>query len=464
MASREPKLLGRLLAIALPMVVSQAMETVNMFVGRLFLSRLGEAHLAAAMSGGLTAFTLSCIFAGTAGYTNAVVAQLFGAGRTDRCARAAVQGLILGVASYPVILAIAPLARHLFVAAGQTPLQVALGYEYYRVLVYGSLFGVLRSAVTGFFLGVGRTRVVMVANLVGMAINVPAEYLLIFGRLGLPALGLTGAALGANFGSFSALLVLLIAFVRPEYRRDFATHRAFGVDGDTIRTLLRFGLPAGLEMFLNTSAFNVFIQFMHSYGPGVAASVTIAFNWDIVAFIPMLGMSFAVTSLVGQYVGARDPEMARRATALALRVAWVYAGAIAVLFVAATPVLVGVFASGFDAGSGEVARLARTLVRLAAIYILADAAHLVFAGALRGAGDTRWVMAISVGLHWSFAPLAVVLIRVFAARPTAVFGTFVVFVVLLGVGMFVRFSGGAWRRIRLLDAAAAPATDRRPAS
>ncbi len=457
-ASRSPALLSRLLAIALPMVVSQAMETVNMFVGRLFLSRLGEAHLAAAMSGGLTAFTLSGIFAGTVGYTNAVVAQLFGAGGRDRCARAAVQGLILAVASYPIILAISPLARHLFAAAGQTPLQVALGYEYYRILVYGSLFSVLRSAITGFFIGVGRTRVVMVANLAGMAINVPAEYLLIFGKLGLPALGLTGAALGAVLGSFVAFVVLLVQFLRPGCRREFATHRAFAFEGNTIGILLRFGIPAGIETFLNTFAFNLFIQFMHSYGPSVAASVTIAFNWDIVAFIPMLGMSFAVTSLVGQFVGAREPEMVQRATALALRVAWLYAGTVAVLFVAATPALVNVFSSGFGAGATETALLAKTLVRLAAIYILADAAHLVFAGALRGAGDTRWVMAISVGLHWAFATAAVILVRVARAAPTTVFSVFVVFVVLVGVGMFARFRSGAWRRIRLVEAdvAAAP--------
>ena len=160
------------------------------------------------------------------------------------------QGLILAVASYPVILALSPLARLLFAAAGQSPLQVALGYEYFRVLVFGSVLGVLRSAITGFFLGVGRTRVVMVANLAGMVLNVPAQYLLINGGFGLPPLGLTGGALGTILGSFAALVVLLIQFLRPAYRREFGTHQAFGIDTDTLGILFRFGLPAGLEMFL----------------------------------------------------------------------------------------------------------------------------------------------------------------------------------------------------------------------
>jgi multidrug resistance protein, MATE family len=427
------------------MVVSQAMETVNMFVGRLFLSRLGPATLAAAMSGGLTSWTLSCIFAGAAGYTNAIVAQLYGAGRQDRCARAAVQGLLLAVASYPVILALAPLARMFFVVAGQSPEQVALGRRYFDVLVFGSILGVLRSAVTGFFLGIGRTRIVMAANVAGMVINVPAQYFLI-GRL-----GLAGGALGNVLGSFAALALLLVQFLMPAYRRDFATHKAFVFEPQTMKTLLRFGLPAGLEMFLNTFAFTLFIQLMHSYGPTVAGAVTIAFNWDIVAFIPMLGVGAAVTALVGQYVGARDLPTGKRATFVALRVALVYSGSMAVLFLTATPALVGLFASGFGPDAAEAAPLAMTFVRLAAVYVIADSAHLVFAGALRGAGDTRWVMAISAGLHWVFAVVAVLMIRVLHASPTAVFVAFVVFVISVGVGMVARFSTERWQRIRLVE-------------
>ena len=86
---------------------------------------------------------------------------------------------------------------------------------------------------------------------------------------------------------------------------------------------------------------------MHSYGPAVAAAVTIAFNWDMVAFIPMLGMGFAVTSLIGQFVGARDYATAKKAAYLSLRVAWVYSGCMVLIFVAATRALVGTFASGF---------------------------------------------------------------------------------------------------------------------
>ena len=448
---RPAPLLGRLLSIALPMVVSQASDTVMMFADRLFLSRLGEAYLSAAMSGGLTALMVSSLFVGTVGYSAAIVAQLFGAGRKQDCAEATVQGLILALICYPLILALSPLARYLFVVAGQSPLQVNLGYEYFRVIIFGSIFLVLRYALSGFFLGIGRTRVVMLANLAGMLANLPANYVLIYGKLGFPALGLTGAAIGTVLGSMITFLILLACYLRGDNRREFATHRGFRFRGSTMRTLVRFGAPAGVEMLLNVAAFNLFVQFLYSYGTGVAAAVTIAFNWDIVAFIPMLGMSSATTALVGQFVGARDFGQARRAAYLSLRVAWVYSGTMVIVFLAATGALVRTFAAGFPGDAGEITRLATVLIRLASIYTLADSAQLVFAGALRGAGDTRWVMRVSVALHWVFAAAVIVSIRVLRISPVTAWVAFIVFIVLLGISMFLRFRGSRWLDTRMID-------------
>ena len=433
------------------MVISQASDTVMMFVDRLFLSRLGEAYLSAAMTGGLTQFMVTSFFVGTVAYTNAVVAQLYGAGRQERCAPAAVQGMILALLSYPMILAAAPQAARLFILAGQTPIQVALGTEYLRVLAFGAVFFVLRTALSGFFLGIGRTRVVMIANIAGMIVNVPANYVLIYGKFGFPALGLTGAALGTILGGLTTFVILFAFYLRPVNRRDFATHRGFRIDPSIMRTLVRFGVPAGLEMLLNVAAFNLFVQFMHSYGTSVAAAVTVTFNWDIVAFIPMLGMSSAVTALVGQFVGAGDHEQAQHAAYVALRVAWVYSGTMVVVFVTAAGPLVDTFAVGFGPDAAEITALATVMLRMAALYILADAAQLVFAGALRGAGDTRWVMGVSVGLHWVFSIVAIALIRIVRVPPVTAWSVFIVFVVLMGVAMFLRLRSGRWRTIRLIE-------------
>jgi MATE family multidrug resistance protein len=444
-------MLSRLLKIALPIVVSQATDTIMMFVDRLFLSRVGEEYLAASFAGGITMFMVSSFFVGAVGYTNALVAQLFGANRKGQCAAATFQGMILALLSYPIILAISPLVRYLFVLAGQGPVQVGLSHQYFQILVFGSVFLVLRFAISGFFLGIGRTRVVMISAFAGMIVNIPANYVLIFGKLGFPAMGLAGAAIGTILGGMTAFLILFAFYLRPANRREFETHKGFHFAGRTMRILIRFGVPAGWELFLNVAAFNLFIQFMHSYGTRVAAAVTIAFNWDIVAFIPMLGMSFATTALVGQFVGARDVVGARRAAYMSIRVAWVYSGSMIILFLSATGPLVNTFVSGFEGDTNDIARLARTMLRLATIYIMADSAQLVFAGALRGAGDTRWVMRVSVGLHWIFSALAVFFIRFLKLPPVLSWTSFIGFVLLLGLAMFLRFRSGRWQEIRMID-------------
>ncbi len=448
-AGKGGSTLRNLLAVALPMVISQASDTVMLFVDRLMVSRLGELHLAAAMSGGLTQFTVSSFFIGLVGYVNAVVAQYRGAGRPERCAPAAFQAFLLSLAAYPLLLLLTPFVRHFYVFAGHGPEQIALEYLYFRTLMYGSVLFVARAAFTGFFLGIGRTRTVMAANIAGMFVNLPANYLLIYGKFGFPALGIRGAAIGTVIGAAATILILAASYLRPAMRRRYGTHRPAWAPDLAVR-LLRFGSPAGLEMVLNIAAFNVFVQFMHSYGAEVAAAVTVAFNWDIVAFIPMLGMGAAVTSVAGHRIGAGDYREARRTAYVALAAAWTYSGTMMLVFFFAAPSLAGVFLRGAPGGAAAMP-LAVTMIRLAGLYTLADAAQLVFSGALRGAGDTRAVMRISAGLHWIFAVSAFVLIRIVRADPLSVWMVFIAFVIVFGLGVFLRFRRGRWEEIRLID-------------
>lgn len=422
-----------------------------LFVDRLFLSQLSKAHLSAAMSGGLTAFTIGSLFAGIAGYANAMVAQYYGADRRDECSRTLVQALYFSLFCFPLLILTTRVVPSYFSLMGHSDPQLALESEYAGYLILGVIFLVLRNALSGFFLGIGRTRVVMVSNVLAMFVNIPLNYLLIFGNLGFPELGIAGAAVGTIGGSASAFFVLLIAYVSPRMNQEFKTRRRPRFEKAMFLRLLRFGSPAGIELFLNVLAFNVFVQLMHSYGADVAAATTITFNYDIVAFVPMLGLGVATTAVVGQYVGAQDVVGARKTTFLALRLAFVYAGAMMTTFILAAGPLVAVFAAG-PAGGEEVRRLAETLLRLAGLYTLADATQLVFAGALRGAGDTSWVMRASVVLHWVFAGLVILLIRVLGVGPIVVWLLFITFVATMGLTMFFRFRAGKWTKMSVIDA------------
>jgi multidrug resistance protein, MATE family len=446
--------LRRMLSIAFPMVVSTASETVMLFFNRYFVSFLGSDHIPASMSGGLTQFVFTSLFLGVVGYVNALAAQYHGAGRPDRCLQVVTQGLLLTVVFYPLLLALIPLVHHGFIWAGHGPRQVELEFSYFRILMAGSFLFLLQGVLTGFFVGLGKTRVVMLANILGIFVNLPLTWILTFGKLGVPRLGIEGAALGTLGGTCFIVSILAVSYFRSPSYRLYRGQGTWKPRRDLMTRLLRYGAPVGVELFVNVFAFNLFVLLMQSYGPSVAAAVTITFNWDLVAFIPMLGVGAAVTSLAGQRVGAGDIPGARRVAMLGLRLAWTWAGLMMIIFVVGAPALVGLFSQGFKAGDDSILPLARVLLRMAALYTLADATAVVFSGALRGAGDTKWVLIISGILHWIMAIGAFVFIRVLVVPPVAVWFFFIGFVMSMSGAMYLRHRHGAWEHMRMVEAPA----------
>ncbi len=455
--TREAGGVRELLTIALPMVVSQACETMMLFTDRLFLSRLGPEYMSASMGGGLTSFMFMTFFMGLTGYANALVAQHLGAGRKDRCAVVTAQSLIIAFAAWPLIVLCLPVGHWLFRAEGIAPAQMAPQREYFDILMWGTLLGIVRNCMSSFFSGIGRTRVVMFSTALALVVNAGANYVLIFGHLGFPALGIRGAAIGTLIGSASGLAVLLSRYLGRRYREEYGVVRGLRFDRELMVKLLRLGSPSGLEFFLNMLAFTLLVLNFHSYGVDVAAAVTIAFNWDMVSFIPLIGVGIGVTSLVGRYMGAGSPDTAHRAAMSGLKIAVVFTAATFTAFCASPGPLVRLFqpAGGAEA-FGRIVPLAVFMVRLVSVYVFADALSIVFGGALRGAGDTFWTMVISVSGHWSFALAAIVLIRFVHAGPRATWMVMVALVLCLGSTFYLRFRAGRWRSIRVVDGVPPP--------
>ena len=201
----------------------------------------------------------------------------------------------------------------------------------------------LRTCLSSFFSGIGKTRIVLFATFITMLLNIFFNYCLIFGHLGLPALGLKGAAYGTLASSSCGLLILLFAYFNRHNRNSYRISESFHLDFELLKKLLRYGSPSGLEMFLNLLAFNIVILIFHSDGPVTATAVTIVFNWDLVSFVPLLGIQVGVVSLVGRYMGAGQVETAARATMSALKMAFGYSLLILILFASIPDLLVNVF-------------------------------------------------------------------------------------------------------------------------
>nr|WP_224746889.1 MATE family efflux transporter [Pelovirga terrestris] len=430
------------------MVVSHACETLLIFIDRLFLSRIGPEPMNAAMAGGLSSFMLMTFFVGLIGYTTALVAQYLGAGRKSQCTVVVTQAMLLVLPATLLVFACRPLVYSLFGLMDIPAVQREQQQLYFDILLYGTPLVLLRTSLSGFFSGIGRTRIVMISAMVAMVVNAVANYVLIFGHLGFPALGLRGAAYGTLFSSSCALLVLLTAYVRRTNRDEFTIGAGWLFHRTIMAKLLRYGSPAGVEMFLNLLAFTLIVLIFHSHGVVTATAVTIVFNWDLVSFVPLLGLQIGVVSLVGRYMGAGSPEVAERAAFSGLKMGWIYSSLVLLLFVTLPQQMVDIFApSATNELFLAAAPLAVDMLRLAALYVLADATIVVFSGTLRGAGDTLWAMGLSVAMHWIMVPIVFVFLKVLNFSPIAVWLAFIVFFLISGGLFYLRFRHGHWKTL-----------------
>ena len=442
----KPGSIGLVISIALPMIISQAAETAMLFIDRLFLSSLGREHLSAAMGGGMMIFMFMTLFLGVIGYVTALAGQFYGAKSHDSCGKAGAQGLYLSFFSWPLLMCCIPLGLYLLRNAGHDPVQSELEISYFKILAFGTIFGLLRTAFSSFFSGIGKTRIVMISNLIALLVNVLANYTLIFGNFGCPAMGIEGAAIGTLIGSAVGMLIMALLYFSKETDKDYGT-RNLGFDRAVCSKLLRFGVPAGLEFFLTMAAFNFFVQLIHSYGKDAAAAVTITFNWDLVSFLPLTGVSIAMTSLVGRYIGAKSPEDARKTVKSGLKIAMSYGLVMTIIFVTMTTSLVNVFSDGGSSEYEKVVPLAVTLLRLASIYIIADGILLTFTGALRGAGDTKWPMYVTVAIHWLMAIGCWIMAKKYHADVVTIWCVFIAFVCLMTAILALRYKSGKWQNI-----------------
>jgi MATE family multidrug resistance protein len=444
--------IAEMLAIALPMVISMACDGVMVFTDRLFLARISPVHMNASMGGGVMVTTFILFFIGLTGYSTALVAQYLGAGRKEKSATVTFQAIIISFASYPILLALRPLAMIFFKWMKIPPEQIVLQNIYFSIIIYGSLFGILRNSLSGFFSGIGKTRFIMIAALTSMIVNVGVNYILIFGKLGFPAMGIKGAAIGTVIGSFVGLIMLLFAYLTPSNRKEFKVLQSFRFDKEVMQKLLYFGYPQGLESFLNLMAFSSMIYIFYAQGNVVATATTIMFNWDYVSFIPLIGMEIGVTSLVGRYMGAGSPDIAHKATISGIKMGFIFSAICFVFFTLMPEPLVRMFHPTESTEVFEQAvPIAVTMLRIATLYVLAEAVMISFIGALRGAGDTHWAMRVSVILHWLFVPLLWVFFNVFKLSAIGGWIGLVGFILVFCLVFALRYKQGKWRNMKVID-------------
>jgi MATE family multidrug resistance protein len=414
------------------------------FTDRLFMSQIDAVHIAATLGGGVASFFCFSLFMGLITYGNAIVAQYYGAGKFANCPLVATQGVLIALGSTPILLFMAYFGGMAFSLMGHDPAQVALEKTYFYVLMSGSAFTLIKACLASYFSGIGRTPVVMFADLLGCAVNVPLSWVLIFGEFGFPQLGIAGAALGTVIATLFAIGIFLCFYLSRGHQRQFHVANSLRFDRGIMRRYLRLGMPSGLETFMNVSSFNLFLLLFQSYGVVQGAAMAIVFNWDMVSFIPMIGLSIGVMSLIGRFVGAGNMAQANQVIASGFLLALGYSGILAIAFLVFRSTLVGVFETQ-DENFPAIRELANHMMIGLVSYMLADAIILICGGALRGAGDTRWIMFTSTSVHWLMLLAQYLVIVKYRLDPLVSWWVFVAMLILLALLYLGRLFGGTWR-------------------
>lgn len=432
-----------LLVLAWPMVVSQGAFALMIFTDRFFLSMVSPTHMGAALGGGVASYFCMSLFIGALSYANALVAQYFGQQAYEKCTRVLTQGLLLSVLSFPLLVLMGFGAMQLFTLMGHAPEQIELEERYFLILLWGAIAPLVKTCFGSYFTGIGRTRYVMVADVLSVAINIPLTYALVFGIGPVPALGIAGAAWATVVSSVIAVAVFVGFYLGQAHRARFAVAASLRLDPGILRRWMRLGVPAGVEQFLNVAAFNLFLLMFQSYGVAESASAAIVFNWDIVSFIPMLGLNVAIISLVGRYVGAGSPERVREVVRTALLMGIGYSSVTAAIFFLAREPLVAIFLSSTPDPAAILPLATMMMIGLSA-YTMADAVILIVGGVLRGAGDTRWLMWASILLHWLMLIVEVFVIEVWELGSRTAWLVFVAMILATAVTYGVRLYRGRW--------------------
>ncbi len=441
------------LVIAIPLILSTGAWSVLLFVDRMFLAWHSSNAIAAAMPAGMASFAMLCLFIGTAAYVNTFVAQYFGAKEENKIGEILWQGIYFSFISLVIIFPAYFLADDLFSLIGHTIEVQILEIEYFKILMYSAVFVVLNNTLTSFFSGMGKTMIVMWVSLFITILNIVLDYLLIFGHYGFPELGIQGAAMATNIAITSGSVLLVLLIFQKKYIQRFHLLTSCKFNSELFGRLIYFGSPNGVRLFIDMTSFTAFLMFVGTLGTHQLVASNIAFNINALAFLPMIGLMIGVAVIVGQRLGEDKPEIAEKATWSAIHIALTFFGALAILYLWLPDIFIYPFTlnGGLD-DINQSKELITLLLRFLAFFALFDALFLVFLGALEGAGDTRFILKMSILMSIGLLVIpCFIYVHYFKAELLVLWWIITANVVMYCLVFLWRFTQGPWKSMRVIS-------------
>ncbi len=454
------------LMLSLPLIISVGSFTIQMFVDRVFLARYHPDAMAGASMASALFWTIFSLSFGVATYSNTFVAQYYGAKRPERIGSAIWQSIHFSVVAGLLLMVLSPLAPHIFPLFKHDPAVMEHEITYFRYICFGAVFQLISVSLTSFYTGRRKNMILMIVRVIANLVNILADYVLIFGHFGFPRMGVVGAVWGTIIASGLSMVIFFILFMLPENRRQYASLAGWRPERDLLRRLIRYGTPNGVQYFLDGLAFTIFIILVGRIGKNELAASAMAFQINTLAFLPMVGMGIAITTMVGNAIGDNKPERGAYATWSAAIVAFTCMTLMGLGFIlvpdwfmmpyrppAMTPENMQLYvdlAQQHDQFP-KIAEMVVVLLRFVAFYCLFDTGNVIFAAALKGAGDTRFIMWVSLTLHWVVMVIPAYIVYRLDLGLYALWGCLTGFVVLLAIAFLLRFLQGKWKTMRVIE-------------
>ncbi|HVT40544.1 MAG TPA: MATE family efflux transporter, partial [Gemmatimonadaceae bacterium] len=428
--------------LAVPMVLEMVMESLFAVSDVFWVARLGPDAVATV---GLTESMMIIVYTLAVGLSiaaTATVARRIGERDPEAAARSAVQVITLAlIISGALAAAGAFLAPALLRTMGASPSVLATGTKFTRVMLGGSSTAFLLFIINGTFRGAGDAAVAMRVLWLANAINIVLGPLLIFGVGPLPRMGVAGAAIATTIGRGTGVLFALSRLARGSGHLA-VRRRHLRLEPATMLRMLRMSVNGTFQVLVGSMSWIGLVRIMAGFGSVAMAGYTIAIRLVLFALLPAWGLGNAAATMVGQSLGAGNPERAEKSVWTAARYNFVFLGSMGLLFELFARVIVGAFTS--DRAVADVAVFG---LRTVGAGFPLFAYGMVLTQAFNGAGDTWTPTKINLGVFWLFEiPIAWVMSMQFGAGSRGVFIAVLAAYVLLAAVSAVLFRRGGWKK------------------
>ncbi len=438
------------LGLALPLVISAMSFTIMHFCDRMFLAWHSTSEMAAASMAGSLNWTVFGFPLGLAVYANTFVAQYHGANSPKKIGAVVWQAARIGVYASPFFAIAAYFSPQLFEFFGHPAGLLKFEVTYFRVLAWASAAVVISASLASFFIGRGKTRPVMIVNIAAAILNIVLDYWWIFGGWGIPAMGIEGAAWATVVSQWFKVASFLTIMFATSSIEQYGLVSGMRFDRKLFGRLFYYGGPNGLQFVIEGFAFTVIFLMIGRLGETQAAATSVALNINMMAFVPMIGMGGAVSTLVGQQIGRGNPSLASRATWTGCWLALVYTSIFGALYLLLPQMFVALHhlhADNFD----EISASATLLLRFVAAYCLFDSIQIIFVSAIKGAGDTRFVLITTIITSTGFVLAGMIGGAYFNWGLISWWALITGWITVLALVYLARFMQGHWQTMRVIE-------------